>query len=254
MALRNQSAFLYGLQVTELNSSLDFRAVALESPRMATLQLGYYSLGTLMIEVARALNAADPLRVYTVTADRSLAGGTQNRVTISSNGTYLDLLFASGARTATTCASLLGFSVSDRTGSTMYTGNTSTGTLLIPTMVGYNYKDPKQLQTVFGSVNLSASGKKETIVYAYQFFWEVEFKYEPETFVNTSWTPLNQWLIAQKTIDFTPDITSSNIVLTGTLESTEADGQGLGFMMNEMLDEFPFFYTTGVMRFRVNPS
>ena len=59
MALRNPGLFLYGFQVTAQNSSIDFRAVALETPRQATLNNGFYSLTSLMAEIKRAMEAED---------------------------------------------------------------------------------------------------------------------------------------------------------------------------------------------------
>lgn len=259
MALKNRSLFLYGLQVTESNSSIDFRAVALETPRQATLRLGYYSLTSLMEEVVRAMTEVDGTRTYTVTANRSISAGTQNRITISTNGSVLELLFLTGPRNASSSATLLGFNPVDYTGSTTYTGASSAGTAMVPTLTGYNYLSPDKFRKVFGSVNLSASGRKETIIFQVQEFWQVEFKYEPDgpdsdpaNFkVSTQWTPLLNWMIQQRPIEFTPDIAlAPNSFFGGTLESTSSDGKGLGFTLREMLPEHPNFYTTGLMTFR----
>lgn len=250
MALRNSSLFLYGLSVTANNSSIDFRAVALETPRQATLRIGYYSLTSLMEEVKRALEEVDPARTYTVTADRTVAGGTQNRVTISTDGAFFELLFASGPRTASTSAPLLGFPVVDQTGATSYQGNSSAGTRLVPNMVGYQYLSPSFDRKLFGAVNVSASGEKEAIVYNTQRFWQVQFKFIPEETWLSEWVSLMDWMIQQKGLEFTPDISAPNDFFEGTLEATQADGKGLAYRVQEMLPQFPFQYDTGVMRFR----
>ena len=135
MALNSLSSFLYGFEVTPNNSSIDFQVVSLGPTLQATLTLGFYSLTGLLAEVSRALQAVDNTNTYTATADRTIAGGTQNRVTIASSGAFFRLLFASGPRTASTSAPLLGYTTTDKTGATSYTGQTSAGTYLIPNPV-----------------------------------------------------------------------------------------------------------------------
>ena len=178
MALVAKSLFLYGFTVTELNSSIDFRAVLAETPRQATLRLGYYSLTSLATEIVRAMQEVDNLNTYTVTADRSYSAGTQNRVTISTSGTFLELLFDTGPRADSTIASLIGFPIVDQTGATSYTGTSTAGTALIPTLAGYNYLGADFMRKNFSVVNVSASGRKESIVWQTQKFWQVQFKYE----------------------------------------------------------------------------
>ena len=147
-------------------------------------------------------------------------------------------------------APLIGFSATDKTGSTSYAGFASCGTVLIPELVGYNFVSPQRSRKIFGSVNVSASGLKEAIVYQIQEFWSVSFKHEPETKVEAEWTPLMTWMISQKPLEFTPEISSPSTFYEGTLESTAADGAGLGYMMEEMLPQFPFYYQTGTLKFR----
>lgn len=251
MALRNRSLFLYGLQITELNSSIDFKgAITDTSARQATLRLGFYALNALAREIKRALQEADPLRIYTVTVDRTVLSGTQNRVTISSNGAFFQLLFASGPRAATSVAPLIGFNTVDYTGFTTYTGSASAGTRLLPEMQGYNYVNPDEIRRVFGSVNVSASGLKEAIVWNEQRFAEVEFKYEPQAKVSLEWTPFWVWAIRQRGFEFTPDISDPATFYEVTLERTEEDSKGLAYRMPEMLPQFPFFYRTGKMVMR----
>jgi hypothetical protein len=246
MALRSASLFLYGFEITANNRFISFRAVALETPRTATLNAGFYSLSTLGDEIERALAAADPARTYSVTADRTVFGGLQNRVSIATNGTYFDLLFSSG--NPSNPASLIGFDASDYTGSTTYAGSASAGTVLIPNQVGYSFLPTSAMQKNFGALNISASGLKEAIVFNLQSFWQVQFKYIPEDLVDSDWLPLIQWMIQQRDIDFTPNITDPSTFYTGTLESPN---QGLDFNLSEMLPSFPFNYQTPLMKFRV---
>lgn len=252
MALKQKSLFLYGFTVTPNNQFIEFASVNTQTPStafVATLTLGYYSLTGLLAEITRAMNAADPLRTFTVTANRTVAGGLENRVTISTNGSYLKLFFQTGVRAAASARTLIGFQALDYTGVTS-TGNSSAGTALVPTLVGYNYLDPNNLRTIFGSVNVSATGEKEAVVYNTQLFWEVNFKYEPRVKIDNEWTPFLTWAIKQRLFEFTPEITSPTVFFEGTLERTVGDGKGLGYSLKEMLPSFPDFYETGVMRFR----
>lgn len=251
MALTNRSVFLYGYEITTLNNAIDFYASPLDSPtpRQATLSLGFYSLTSLLREVARALIAADPLRIYTVSVDRTVSGGLQNRVTISTNGSYFQLLFSSGPRSTSSVGPLLGFPLIDFTGALTYTGSSSTGTVLAPTLRGYNFIPPDNSQKVFGSVNVSASGLKEAVVFNVQQFWTVEFRYEPVSML-ASWQGFLIWAIQQRRLEFTPDVSQPTIFYEGTLEKTGADPKGLAFELKEMLPQFPNLYQTGVLQFR----
>jgi len=250
MALRAKSSFLFGYQITALNRSLDFRAVAAGPVLLAQLRIGYYSLTDLLLEIKRAMESADPLRIYTATANRTISGGTQNRITISTNGIYLDLLFASGPRVGSSVAPIIGFQPVDRVGGVTYTGTLTTGTMLVTEREAYNYITPEQYRMVNGSVSISANGEKEAIVWGIQEFIEATFKYEPDVKVNLQWSVFMTWAIRQLPFDFTPEITSPNTFYNVTLEQTGAESKGLGYKFKEMLPDFPFFYETGNLKLR----
>lgn len=252
MALTAKSKFLYGIEVTALNNAIDFKTSAGGSVLMATLTIGFYSLTAILNEIKRAMQEVDPSNTYTVTADRTVMGGLENRITIATSGAFLSLLFASGPRTTTTVAPLIGFTVADQTGSTSYTGTSSAGTVLVPDYVGYNYLGTDFMKKVNGAVNISASGVKEAVVFQVQHFWQVQFKYEPQAKVISEWSPFLEWAIQQRLLEFTPEISSPNSFYEGTLEKTSDDGKALGYKMTEMLPNYPFNYDTGLMTFRLN--
>jgi len=252
MALRSRSLFLYGYEVTPLNQSLDFVGVSAGPTLFATLNLGYYSLTSLLIEIARALNSADPAHLYSASANRTLVGGTQNRITVSSNGAFFSLLFGSGPRTASNCAGLLGFTPSDKTGATTYTGTLTTGQSLISELAAYTFLSIEEFQDVFGSVNISADGTKEAVIFQIQQFFQAQFKQEPEAKVKIQWLNLWTWLIQQRLFEFTLEVTNPTVFYEATLEKSSSNGKGMGFKMIEMLPNFPFYYDTGMMTFRKN--
>lgn len=250
MALSSRSLINYGIQVTSLNQNLDFVSVMAGSTLTATLPLGFYSVTSLAQAVVFALQAADSDNSYTCTVTRNILGGVQNRMTIATTGTFLSLLFASGPNVNTTCASLLGFLPIDYTGQLFYTNSASIGTVLIPEFPAYTYSSPTQQAKVFGSVNVSASGLKESVVFAIQKFIDLEFKYEDESQL-PDWLLFFTWSIQQRPFDFTPQVIEPDVYYQVTLEKTSYDSKGLGFKMKEMLPQFPNIYTTGPLNFRV---
>lgn len=255
MALTAQSLFLYGYTITAANRNFDFRAVAAETPRQAVLNLGYYSLGGLMRELTRAIGVVDATNMYTITADRTVSGGLQNRVTIATSGAFFSILFASGPNTATNCAAIFGYTATDKTGALTYTGTLTTGTVMrpnsaIPWMYGYNFIQPGFQPMVSGSLNIAASGNKEEVIFNVQNFWNVEFKYITQTEGVTDWTPLITWMTYALPLEFTPLISSPSTIYEGTLETSSSSGKGMAFLLQEMLPDFPNIYRTGMMKFR----
>lgn len=248
MALSSLSSFLFGFQVTSINRYISFATSGAEVPpstRTATLNLGYYSLATLLDEVVRAFTAADPLHTYTATADRSIAGGTQNRVTIATTNTYLGIYFATG--NPSNPATLLGFNVADYTGATTYTGSQTSGTLLVPNLFAYTYLPPTNKKKVSGVTNVSAAGVKETLIFAIYSYWQAQFKQIPASLI-PQWEVFILWIVQQKAVDFTPDISQPNTFFSGTLEDPNA---GLALDLTEMLPEFVNYYQTPLMTFRI---
>lgn len=250
MALREKSLFLYGFEVTELNNAIDFRVVAAETPRQATLRLGFYSLSGLLREIESALKAQALTFNFTASADRTFSGGTQNRVTISTSSTHFQILFATGPRATSDCHALIGFPDTDQTGATSYTGTSTAGTAFQPEWWGGQYLSPDFYQKVFGSVNVSASGEKEAIVWQIQEFWQVQFKYISESAAVAQWKPFLRWAMQQRPVEFTPEVTTPTTFFEGTLEQTTSDSKGLAYTLKEMLPQMPFLYDTGIMKFR----
>lgn len=250
MALSSQSLFLYGYTIGLTNSNLDFKASALGPTLTAAIPLGDYSLSSLLSAIALAMTNADPANTYQAVADRTIMGGTQNRITISTSGSFLSLLFGTGPSVNTSVASLIGFSPIDSTGHMAYTGNQSTGVTLMPSFIGYNYRDDLNQAKVFGAVNVSAAGLKEAVVFNIQKFIDVQFKYEDKSRLQ-EWQNLFYWLIQQKPFDFTPEITNPTRFFPVTLEKSDYEGKGLGYQLKEMLPNFPNLYDTGPLNLRI---
>lgn len=253
MSLSSKSLFTYGIQVSSLNNKIDFKSTSGGAELHATLNLGFYSPGGLANQIALQLQTADPNNIYNVTVARDIMGGTQNRITISTNGSYLSLLFSSGVNANISAASLMGFNSVDYTGSTTYSGSSSTGTTFMPDYIGYNYLDDMNQSKLFGAVNVSASGLKEAVTFNIQLFIDVEYKYEPKSKI-LGWKNFFTWSIQQRQFDYTPEISNPTNVFNVTLEQTQYEDQGLGYQMNEMLPDYPNCYQTGPLKFRIIPN
>lgn len=252
MALTGRTLFRYGLEVTQFNSSLDFKNSPVGAQINATLRTGFYSLDGLLTEVQRALNAADPTNFYSYSIDRSVSGGLESRVTLTSTGGYFALLFSTGTRAVTSCAELLGFTSTDYTVGTAHESATSAGTTFLSALPGYNYISPIVSKRVQGSINVSASGQKEAIVFGLESFLEVEFRHETQADVYTTWADFGTWAIQQRPFEVVPIYSEYATYYDVTLDSTAADGKGLAFSFREMLPDFPFYFQTGRLKFKIN--
>jgi hypothetical protein len=250
MALTSKSLFLYGFTVDAYNANLTFNIGG--SDLIGTIPYGYYSLETLCQAVMTALSSLAPSRLFSYSIDRTVSGGTQNRVTFTCNTGIFQLNFLVPSSIGPT----LGFLSLNYTGSLSYTSNLSAGTTLVPELVGYTYLGPDFYKDINGSVNISATGLKEAVVFQIMQFIQVEFKYEPQAKTIIQWSPFWNWAIQQKVFEFTPQVSDPTTYYEVTLEKSSTNGKGLGFKMTEMLPNFPFYYQTGLitMRRQINPT
>lgn len=248
MALSSPSLFLYGLEITQANQFITF--VNSVDTFTAIVTVGQYSLTGLLDAIVSAFQSQDPVNTYTYSVDRTTLGGTENRVTLESTDSVFSLLFASG--NPSNPANMIGFNTTDYTGAQEYTGSATAGVALIPNMFAYSFLPPENNVKNFGARNISASGKKETITFSVQKFWQAMFKYIPKqngsvTDMN-DWIPLIIWMIQQREFEFTPEISSPDIFYVGTLDDPD---QGMSLKFPEMLPDFPNNFQTPMMIFRV---
>lgn len=233
-----QCSINFGIEITPLNRSIDFRIVSMGVEKQATLQVGLYNLTTLKTEIQRAMTAADPTNTYTVTIDRSVSGGTQNRLTIATSGAYLDLLFATGTRAASSSASLLGYTATDKTGATSYVGASTVGTLLVPT---YPPQEIQPLGTIHDALrveNESTSGVIETV--SFTTFRNFEFRLRWIEEGSSEFTTLQAyhiWLLRGGPIEFIEKITNTSNVSSGIPINLRTPLE-LSRMMPSMFDYF----------------
>lgn len=254
MALRDKSLFLYGFTIDDSNQNLPFKISGGGLELNAVIPASNYTLSTLLAAIKLAMETVDTTNTYTVTAVRTTSGNLQNRITIATSGAFLSLLFSTGSTAATSVRTVISFGATDRTGATTYTNSLTSGTALQTSWYANNYQPPLSYQRMIGNLSVSANGQKEMVYWSTQYFITCEFKWESQAYVLANWSLLIDWMIKQKPFEFTPETNVPNTFYSVTLEKAAADGKGIGFMMKEMLPNFPFWYTTGMMEFRLLPT
>lgn len=246
MGLYNQCLITFNIQVTPNNRSLDFLTSFGGLEKQATLRVGLYSLTTLAAEINRAMSVADPNFTYTVSFDRSVSGGTQNRITISTSGGFLELLLGSGTRAASSIATLVGYSATDKTGATSYTGVTSCGTILIPSYPPQDYQPIGSIHDSRRATNDSTSGKIETVSFAYfrNFMFKIKWIQE-NTSEYYNFQNFHIWLLRGGPIEFSESIADANTYTVGVAINLRPPLE-----LNRMVPSFYDYFETPVYTFR----
>lgn len=253
MALRNPSLFTYGYNITPTNQFLPFKDSG-GNQYVVTIPIGYYSAQGLANQIKIGMDDISPSDAYEVDVDWTYVSNTENRFRIVTNGASLQLLFATGTNASDSIAPTIGFNASDYTGLTTYIGPSDTGSKVFTELAGYNYLPPTMYKTETSVQTISIRGDKETIVWSTQEFLQVEFKYEPEVKVATTWQDFMDWAAKGRPFDFTPDYTLyPSVVYSVTFEKTAGANNGLGYKFQELLPSFPFLYTTGQIVMRLLP-
>ena len=245
MSTYNLSSLNYGIEVTPNNSSVDFKTSAMGIQLNATLRVGLYSLTSLAREVARAMRAVDPSNTYTVTVNRAVSAGTQNRITITTSGAFLSILFSTGTRAGSSSGPLLGFS-SDQTGATSYTGSSSAGFILLPSYPPQDFQPLGSIYDAKRSVNDSTSGFIETVSFTsfrnftFRFKWIEENSAEYTRFQN-----LVIWMLRGGPVEFVSDIADPATLAVGIPLNLRTPVE-----LNRMVPGFYDYFETPVFTFR----
>jgi hypothetical protein len=153
----------------------------------------------------------------------------------------------------------MGFNHIDYTGGLSYTGDLTAGTILIPEFPTWDYLGPDDYVTNDGVKNVSASGIKETLVFAQMYFIQGQWKYITDFGGRTQlteWRKFLKYATRQLKFEFTPSLQeSAEVFYQVTLESTGADGNGMGYKLTQQRGEGLFrFYDTGQLKMRVIPT
>jgi hypothetical protein len=253
MSLKTYSGFIYGHDITDTNSWLDFTEGA--GPELSTeVAIGSYTLDDFVNAVLNALNGEGALD-YTATINRAT-----RKVTISASGTF-GLLVTTGTHTGISAFSLLGFTA-NKTGSSSYTSDVESGLFYEP-----QYKLQRfvtfedNVEFAQTSVNTSASGLVEVVSFGQNQFMECNITYATDITgqgaiknnVNgvSDLRAFMNYLIRKKPIQFIPDIDTPSAYYDCLLEKTTSSSNGTGFQLYELYGRgLANYYETQTLTFR----
>ena len=255
MSISTTPIFYYDFNVTVNDIYINFDEGIGELT--ATVSAGSFSFTDLASAISTALNNVGS-QLYTVTANR--AGRTY---TISAPVAF-DLLFATGANSGLSVASVAGFAATDLTGLTTYTSNVSAGKEYVPQFPLQNFIGLEDFQEIAqASINESASGAVEVYSIGTRKF--SEFNIGPITdnvmskgslFVNdplavSKLRDFMQYAITKGDIEFMKDTLDRNTFNTLILESTPTSSTGTGYKLRELYNKgLVGFFETGKLKFR----
>lgn len=250
MALSTHSIFYYGHEVTSSNNTISFNEGA--GTLLAEMQVGNYTFTEFLSELKIALDAAGGL-TYTVTGSRDT-----RLITIASTSTF-ELTVTDGRL----LWDLIGFSGSNKTGASTYTGSAASGEQYKPQFIIQDYTDSANFQeSVDSTVLEAASGNQEIVTFGTRSLFEMSFKFitnsnpdgvliknDPSGVANTR--AFLQYITQKKPIEFMPSISSRSTYYKLVLEKTPTDSKGTGYKLTEMVDKgLPGFYEINNLVFR----
>lgn len=193
---------------------------------------------------------------YVVTPNRD-----ERNYTISAPLAF-DLLFTSGPRSEQSAANLLGYSGSDKTGSSTYTGSLTVGSAYFPQFFLQQYK-PTRLNRAKNraSINETAAGAVESVTFGDVRRMECNITYvndndfcqgffdrDPNAVDNL--VDFMEYLITKGPIEFMEDRDNRDSFEELLLERSPQSGDGTAFDLQELLPSLPGFYETGRLVFR----
>lgn len=248
--LSTMSKWYYGHYIDQTNNILPFDD---GTAKVATLNVGDYSLTEFVTEVARALNAASSL-TFTTSVDRST-----RLITITGSSNF-ELSIASGA--SANPFSLIGFTGTDRTGASTYTGNIASGSEFKPQLKLQKYIAFGDNQVAsYSNVAKSANGTVEVVSFGTDDFMTCEIAYQTNN--NTTGSVIEnqsngldnlrtflQYATQKRKLEFIPDRDTPATFTKCIIESTNASGAGTGYRLQEYLGRMPGFFSSGTLKFR----
>lgn len=252
--ITTNSAFYYNFEITASNKFLSFNEGGAEI--IATLRVGKYTLTTGVNEVIRALNEYGAL-TYSGSLNRST-----RLVTISASGTF-SLLTTSGTNSLSIFPTI-GFSGSDKTGASSYTGSSAIGSVYQPQFRLQSYIDFEDNQkAVDSTVNVSANGQVELVRFGVVKLMECNIDFITDidqgsgAYIRTDLSGVSnartfmQYLVNKGPLEFIPDILTPGTFTNCILESTPESRDGVDFKLKEKFSSgLVGYYSTGLLTFR----
>lgn len=250
MSLTTRSKFYYGHNVTSSNLNIDFND---GSNKTAVMNIADYSLTEYATEVARAMNAVSNNN-FTCTVNRATRA-----LTIAGDSSFtLKVSTGSGF----SAYSLMGFTGSDKTGSSSYTGSAS-GSEFIPQFFLQKFVDfEDNQQAISPAVAESASGNLEIVTFGQRKICEFEIQYQTNNTIQSGSVIENQangldnlrtfmeYITKKRKIEIMVDRDNPGSFVKCLLERTPDSNKGLNFKLKEYFGNLPGFFKTGVLKFR----
>jgi len=255
MAITTRSVFYYGATITTDNFNLAFNEGA--SELNAELNVGEYTIESLMVEVERALNDTGSLE-YTVSFDRS-----RRLVNISAPSTFA-MLVSTGATAGSSVFSLLGFTGIDQTGASSYTSDSNCGSEYLPQFLFQGYLatidnkasiEGKVSESGSGITQVASFGTKQLMKCNVTYITDIDQGNGNAIETNASGVAdarafLNN-IIGKTKIEFMEDRDARSTYESFILESTKANKDGLGFELYELYaKKRPYYYETKQLTFK----
>lgn len=255
MALLTKSQFYYGIEIEVDNDTIDISEGAGEIN--VTIPIGVYSPKELTEKIEEKLNEAGT-KSYTVSFNR-----TTRKITISSTSNF-SILIASGTHAGSTIYANLGYTGGiDLTGAASYLAATAIGKVYQPQFYLLDYIPLEHnVKSAYISENETTVGNVEVIRYGTRRYtqFSIDLITNQKFLGDSMWTSSStgvedaldfmNHIIKKYKIEFMPDKSDPATFYTLILESTESDQNGMGFILNEMLDYGVGYFRTGKLNFR----
>lgn len=257
MSIETYSLFYYISEITSSNNKMNFDEGGAELT--ATIEVGSYTPTDLATAIKTALDAAGAL-TYTVTFNR-----TSRTFTIASTSNF-SLLVSSGSTVGSGPYALIGFTGSDRTLASTYTGDSSAGSQYEPQFKFQDFVSNDDWQEkIDAQVNESALGDVEVVSFGTRELIQMNIRFATDKDVSKSnWIKNNasgvsnlrsfmQFAITKAPFELMENIGDRATYKKVILESTPEDNKGTAYKLKELsLQGGPTgFFETGVIRLRV---
>jgi len=240
--IKTRSQFYYGLEITIYNQYIDFQEGS--GPVLqAKLALGQYSHSELIIELAKKMNEiGDGLYVWDFNR-------TEMLMSVSCDINF-KLLCGTGSHSTSGIWEMLGFDLTDKTGSNAYTGTQKSGSNYRPTFYLQNYVSTEQnISPVESSLNKTGSGRRELVIFGLEKLMECEIyyitnfyqpeggpiEYDSNAFSNCK--SFMDYIIKGGHFEFMENRANPNIYETLQLKSTSDSQDGISYRIEEMVDK-----------------
>lgn len=255
--LQSYSKFYYGFIIDDTNYQLNFAEGA--GPELtAELNNGEYTLTTFLTEIKRALDDEGAL-TYTVTVDRDT-----RLITITTTSNF-SLLVSTGTNAGNSPFDLMGFTGSDRTGASTYTGDSPAGSEYKPQFYLQSYiSSDNWQQAADASVNKMASGNVEVVKFGIEKFVQLQIRFATDIdqgcngIIKNNSTGVEdlqdfmQYITQRIPIEFMPDETDTSEYQTLRFESSPDSTTGTGYRLKENYDRnLPGYFETSILKFRL---